>query len=106
MKSDYYSIYLTHPNLKEAEAMAQDLVEKKLIACANIIPGARSIYEWEGKICNDEEVILFLKTKKILFEECRNQILKLHPYEIPAIMALPLDRGHPDYLNWIHSQTL
>ncbi len=107
MISDTYcSIYVTHPKNDQAKDLAKKLVEEKLIGCANIIPNVSSIYEWDGNICEEEEVILFLKTKSQLFESCKKRILELHPYTTPAILFLPIENTGDDYLDWLSKQTL
>ncbi|MFZ9002238.1 MAG: divalent-cation tolerance protein CutA [Bacteriovoracaceae bacterium] len=103
---DFCSIYLTHPNLEQAKELSKILVQENLIGCSNIIPKVNSIYIWENELCEDEEVILFLKTKLELFDKCKQKILSLHPYDNPAIIALPFKNGHVEYLDWLTKQTI
>jgi periplasmic divalent cation tolerance protein len=86
--------------------IARALLEKELAACVNIISSIDSIYTWEGKICNDEEVLLVVKSRAELFE---NQLVPavqaIHPYRVPEIIALPIKMGAKSYLDWIEAVT-
>ncbi|MEI8295064.1 MAG: divalent-cation tolerance protein CutA [Alphaproteobacteria bacterium] len=98
-------IYVTIGNILDAEKLSRQLVEDKLVACANIYPGIRAIYEWDGKMMHDEEVSIILKTRAELWEKVRERIVELHPYDCPAILALPVQDVHQPYLQWIHDKT-
>lgn len=102
----YCAIVSTVPNLEEAKKIAYGLVENKLAACTNIIPNIISVYFWEGKICEDSEIILFIKTRHSLFEEVKNFIVKNHSYTVPEVIMLPIEAGHESYLNWIKENTV
>jgi len=84
-----------------AESLARLLVEKKVAACVNIVPGARSIYRWEGRVAEDEESVLVIKTTAGRFAELCALIKSSHPYTVPEIIALPASDGNPDYLAWV-----
>lgn len=84
--------------------IASALVGEGLAACVNIIPGARSVYRWQGKICDEEEFILFIKTTGACFEDVRRRIRALHSYQVPEIIALPIGAGDGDYIQWLHEQ--
>lgn len=84
-----------------AESLAAALVDCRVAACVNIVPGLRSVYRWQGQICRDDEALLLIKHPAEGFEALRAAILARHPYELPEIVAVDLDRGHPPYLAWI-----
>jgi len=87
----------------KAEQLAHFLVEMRLAACVNILPEVRSIYCWEGKICNEAESLLLIKTEQAVYPELERRLRERHPYEIPEIVAIPIERGLPDYLHWVNS---
>ncbi len=91
-------------NLDEAKLIAQSLVTKKLAACVNIVPQVISVYEWKGELCSDGELMVFIKTKKELFDEVKTEILLHHSYEIPAIVSIPIENAHKPFLEWIEGQ--
>jgi periplasmic divalent cation tolerance protein len=99
------SIYLTAPSRDLAERIARTLVEEKLAACVNIIPGMRAIYRWKGKVEAANEVVLFAKTRAALFDRLEKRVKELHSYEVPCIVALPIEAGHQPYLDWIEHET-
>ena len=70
------------------------------------MPGVRSIYRWQGKVCEDAEVLCLCKTRPALFERVRQRVLELHPYEVPEILAFTVDDGSPAYLDWLRESTL
>jgi periplasmic divalent cation tolerance protein len=84
-----------------AEAIGRTLVEERLAACVNIIPGARSIYRWEGKVETANEVVLIAKGRSDLFKQIDNRVRELHPYECPCIVGWPIVAGHQPYLDWL-----
>lgn len=84
--------------------IAAALVEAGEAACVNIIPGIRSIYRWEGKVCDEGEFLLVIKTVAERFEAVRSRIRDLHSYEVPEIIAIPVRAGDPAYLGWLSSQ--
>ncbi|MEJ0010357.1 MAG: divalent-cation tolerance protein CutA [Alphaproteobacteria bacterium] len=96
-------IYSTHPSPGQARATARALVEEKLAACCNLIPGMESIYRWEGKLEQAAETVLISKTTEARAAEVVARIRALHPYEIPAILVLPVGGGDADFLGWIES---
>ncbi len=85
----------------DAEPLARALVERRLAACVNLLPGMTSIYRWKGRVERDEERLLLIKTSAARFEELKQAILALHPYELPEIVALPVADGHAAYLEWL-----
>jgi len=99
-------VFITAPSKVIGKEIASALVEGKLAACVNILGPINSIYTWEGKVCDDEEVLLIAKSRSGLFE---NQLIPavraIHPYEIPEIIALPVTMGLHSYLDWILLET-
>lgn len=98
----YIIILITASSKKEAQRLAKGLVAKRLAACANIVPDIESIFWWEGKIDRAKEVLLILKTKASLFKKIMFEVKKLHSYDCPEIIALPISKGSKEYLNWIN----
>lgn len=86
---------------QSAESLAGALVEQGLAACVHILPPGRSVYQWQGRIEVDSEVTLLLKTSTNRLDELQTKLADQHPYETPEIIALPIEAGLPDYLNWI-----
>ena len=93
------------PTADAAAEMARTLVEERLAACANLIPAIRSIYRWQDKIEDTNEVLLLLKTRTEHFERLKGRILELHPYEVPEVIAIPIEAGYSAYLEWIGKAT-
>ncbi len=85
----------------EALKIANALVEEKLAACVNILPNVRSVYRWKGELCNDQEFLLLAKTDITKFERLMNQVIKLHSYDTPEIISLPITGGSRKYLDWV-----
>ena len=102
--TDYIVVYVTAP-AEEALQMARTLVEERLVACVNIVPGLRSIYWWQGKVEDEPEVLCIMKTSKNLFESLRDRVRELHSYEVEEIIALPILAGNLPYLDWIKEST-
>ena len=98
-------IYTTFPDLAAADAAATRLVEARLIACANILPGMIAIYQWLGKTERNTEVVAILKTRAALAETVMADVKAHHPYTTPAMLALAPDGGSADYLAWIMAET-
>ena len=96
-------VLCTTDTLPLAEKIAAALIEAREAACVNIIPGIRSFYRWEGKICNDEEFLLLIKSTAEKFDAIRSRIRTLHTYEVPEIIALPITAGDHSYLSWLQS---
>jgi len=86
---------------EDAERIARTLVERRLAACVNVVPGLVSIYRWKGAVERDEERLLIIKTRAERLEGLRAALLELHPYELPELVALPIEGGHPPYLAWL-----
>jgi periplasmic divalent cation tolerance protein len=103
--TDYIVVLVTAKSDKEGEKIGQALLEEKLAACVNIVPGLKSIFRWKGKISTDEEVLLLIKTKDTLFEKLKKRVIELHSYEVPEIIALGILAGNEKYLEWIKKET-
>jgi periplasmic divalent cation tolerance protein len=87
---------------EDAERIAEALVERRLAACVNVVPGLRSVYRWKGRVEREDEVLLVIKTAGERVEEVRRALVAgLHPYEVPELVALPVAGGHPPYLDWL-----
>ncbi|MDP2939693.1 MAG: divalent-cation tolerance protein CutA [Candidatus Omnitrophota bacterium] len=98
-------IIISCANKKEAEKIAQAAIKKKLAACANIIEGVSSKFWWQGKIDNANEILIFLKTKRLLFKKIAKLVKSMHSYDVPEIIALPIIAGERDYLRWLSECT-
>ncbi len=100
----HYLLVSTCPTMEIAEALAEMLVREKLAACVNILPGARSVYEWKGKIEKEEEVVLLIKSRADRLQTLEERLLLEHPYELPELIAVPIEKGSAAYLSWIDTQ--
>lgn len=96
---------VTAPDAAIAATLGRILVESRTAACANIVPGVRSLYAWQGEICDDAEVLLFIKTRRNLFPAVVSLVRENHPYVTPEIIALPIVSGSQAYLEWIEATT-
>ncbi len=105
MLKDQLVILSTFPDRESAERMATTLVEERLAACVNLVPGLTSIYRWQGTLHREPEYLLLIKTTAARFKPVRERIRALHPYEVPEIIALPIRDGDPAYLNWLTENT-
>jgi periplasmic divalent cation tolerance protein len=103
--TDAVVVLTTLPTADAAAQLAKTLVGEKLAACANVLPALRSIYRWQGKVQDENEVLVLLKTQKALFSRLKERILALHPYEVPEVLAIPVEQGDAAYLDWIARET-
>ena len=94
-------VLCTVPDRESAEQIATTLVTERLAACVNIVPGITSIYRWKNRIEKDAELLLIIKTHSAVFDTLQDSIRKLHPYELPEVIAVPITDGLPEYLDWI-----
>lgn len=104
--SEYILVLTTVPDKKSGQEIARALVSERLAACVTASGVSESCYWWKDKISQDEEQILFIKTKGNLYPRVEEKILETHPYEVPEIIALPLIQGYEKYLDWISKETL
>ena len=98
-------VYTTYPSLVEAETNGRSLVEQRLAACVNILPGMVSHYRWEGTVERGEEVVMLIKTRASLAESVRAAVKAKHSYSTPAILVLPIESVEQTYLKWILAET-
>ncbi|HJU70035.1 MAG TPA: divalent-cation tolerance protein CutA [Gemmatimonadaceae bacterium] len=98
-------VLTTVASVDEAVALIRALLDRRLIACGNILPEVRSLYRWEGKVADEREVIVLLKTKGTRVEALEMAFGELHPYKLPELVALPVSAGLHKYLEWIDDET-
>lgn len=104
--SDVVLLYCTTASTEEAERVAEAVVGQRLAACANIIPGMRSLYWWQGKLEKSEEAVLILKTRADLVEAATEAVKQAHSYSVPCVLPLPVGKGgNPDYVAWLLTET-
>jgi periplasmic divalent cation tolerance protein len=101
-----FTLYSTFPTRDEAISIVSALLEKRLIACANIIDGATSLYRWEGKMQQEQEVLMLAKTSYDKLEAAIESIKALHSYELPCIVAYPITNGFQPFMQWVKGETL
>lgn len=99
------AVLITAGTEDQAADIAKALVSERLAACANIVPRIRSIYQWEGKLEDDAEVLMIVKTTRARLPELIDRVTVLHPYDVPEVIALPIVAGHQPYLNWATQST-
>jgi len=100
-QNDYVVVFVTAAGADEAEKLAQALVEERLAACVNVVPGCRSFYRWEGKLVKDDEVLLLVKTARRLFDDLKKRITALHSYDVPEVAAVELTDISEGYLEFL-----
>jgi periplasmic divalent cation tolerance protein len=103
--SEISIVLITAGNQEEAAKIGRTLVEEHLAACANIVPGVRSIYRWKGQICDEQELLIIVKTRTSLFQALEKRVKELHSYEVPEIISFPVAGGLAQYLEWVHTET-
>ena len=99
--SSYIVVIMTTSNREEAAKIVRSLLKERLIACANIVGPVSSLFWWEEKIDEASEFLVFMKTHKNLFQKLSEMVREIHSYEVPEILALPIIKGSPPYLNWL-----
>ena len=99
--SEFLVVYVTAPAGEEAQRLAGALVQEKLAACVNRIPGVESTYTWEGRVERDTEDLLIVKTRADLFDRLKERVRALHGYDVPEIIAVPIVQGSESYLEWM-----
>lgn len=104
-ENDARILMCTCPDATCAEKIATQLVQKRLAACVNILPGLQSVYEWQGKVQTDSECQLIIKTTVHNLDAIEALVNELHPYELPELIVVPVSEGSADYLNWIRRNT-
>lgn len=98
-------ILVTAPDAKTGTEIARDLLERRLVACANIIPGIRSLYWWKGQLEESDEVLLLLKARKEDVTAVAKRVRELHPYDVPEVVATEVVGGLEAYLEWVTAET-
>jgi len=99
--TDFIFVYITASSEEEAERIGRVLVDEKLAACVNIIPGMRSIYRWQGSMEEAHEVVIIAKTMRAQFDGVEARVKSMHSSENPCIVALPIEMGSEDFLSWL-----
>ena len=103
--TDVIILLSTFPDIAAARTAVRTLVEERLVACGNIMPGVESIYRWQGAVETSMEVMVIFKTTADSAEAAQARLRELHPYEVPEILRLPVDGGWPPYLDWVRDST-
>ena len=104
MPRPYQIVLTTLPNRSQARKLSQRILKARLAACTNLLGPAESFFWWKGKIDRAKEFLLLIKTRASHFDRLRRFIEKNHPYSVPEIAALPIEKGNASYLNWIKSE--
>lgn len=104
--SEHIVLFITAPDEEISVKIAKTLVEEKLAGCVNIIKNIRSIYFWQGKVEDEPEVLMIVKTRRELFNKLKNRVKSIHPYTVPEIIAMPIIEGSEDYLKWLDEVTI
>jgi periplasmic divalent cation tolerance protein len=104
MATDVRTVLLTAPDADVAERVGRALVEERLAACANIVPGVVSVFRWDGRVQREAEVLVIVKTTDERVEDLRARVVELHPYQVPEILVLPVLAGHAPYLEWVRGE--
>lgn len=102
--SDYCIILTTFENENQSKSVIDTILQEKLVACVQEI-GIRSHYTWKDKLCNDNEILVLLKTTNELYKKLKDRLIEIHPYETPEIVRINIEDGSPDYLSWIKAVT-
>ena len=98
-------VYMTAGSVEEARKIGASLVERRMAACVNILPGMLSQYRWKGSVQTDEEAVLIAKTRNDLVDALTCHVREIHSYDCPCIVALPIEGGNPEFLQWIADET-
>jgi periplasmic divalent cation tolerance protein len=105
MHTDALVVLTTVASDEEAVTLVRELLARRLIACGTLLPGARSLYRWQGKVADEQEVVLLLKTRSARLESLRAAFIELHPYKVPELLVLSVEAGLEPYLEWINGET-
>lgn len=103
--TDAVVVLTTLANADEAARFVRALLDRRLIACGTMLPGARSMYRWEGKVADETEVVVLLKTRSAVLHALERAFLELHPYKVPELLALAVTTGLEKYVGWINDET-
>lgn len=102
--NEFSACFVTAPSKEEARALARTLLEARVVACVNLVPAVESLYWWEGRIDEAQEVLMILKTRTERLEELVALVKEHHSYSVPEVISLPLGPGNPDYLAWLSAE--
>ena len=102
--TDYIQVLTTVEHRTDAEKIAKSLVEKRLAACVQILGPLTSYYHWQGKLDSANEYLCLIKSRNDLFAGLEAEIISMHPYEVPEILAMPITKGGKEYLNWLAAE--
>jgi periplasmic divalent cation tolerance protein len=103
--TDAIVVLTTVASDEEAVTLVRTLLERRLVACGTLFPGARSLYRWQSKIADEREVVVMLKTRSARLDSLRAAFAELHPYKVPELLALPVESGSEKYIEWINGET-
>ena len=103
--TDAIVVFTTVASDEEAVTFIRTLLDRRLIACGTLFPGARSLYRWQGKVADEREVVIMLKTRSARLDSLREAFTELHPYKVPELLGLPVEAGLEKYLEWINGET-
>jgi periplasmic divalent cation tolerance protein len=105
MHTDALVVLTTLATEEHALKLVRELLDRRLIACGTVLPGGRSIYRWQGKIADEREAVVLLKTRSARVESLKAAFADLHPYKVPELLAIPVEAGLDRYLEWINGET-
>ena len=101
-----YLVLVTAPAEGDvADGLAKTLVEERLAACVNLVPGVSSTYRWQGQVVRDQEALLLIKTSEDRLDDLVRRVVELHSYSVPEVIAFPVEKGHLPYLDWVRAET-
>ena len=103
--TDAIVVLSTVSNPEEGEKLIRELLDRRLIACGTMLPGARSLYRWEGRVADETETVLLLKTRSAMLHALEDAFGDLHPYKVPELLALSVSSGLEKYVAWINTET-
>ena len=103
--TDAVVVLTTVASEEEAVTLVRTLLDRRLVACGTLLPGARSLYRWQGKVADEREVVVLLKTRSARLESLKSAFAEVHPYKVPELLALPVSAGLEKYLDWINGET-
>lgn len=101
MADEVLVAFCTFPSAETARGIARELVERRLVACGNVLPQIHSVYRWEGKVESGDEALAIFKLSAARYAEFEATLRSLHPYEVPEIISCQIEKGLPDYLRWV-----
>lgn len=101
MSAKYCMVFCTCPEMGTARTLAKQVIERRLGACVNILPAVESVYSWEGEVQSDSESLMLVKTLTETYPALERFLRETHPYELPEVIAVPLQQGSEAYLSWV-----